>query len=987
MGASKKQTAGWRYYMGMHLGVCHGPVDALVRITSVDRTLYSGNVTASAQININAPDAYGGDAREGGVVGALDVMMGEPTQAANSYLTAQQGASQPAYRGRLTLVFRGGQVACNNYYLKPWVARVRRALQGWDGGAWYPAKAVIALQGGAVQAMNPAHIIYESLTNRAWGMGYPRAALDDAAFTAAADQLYTEGLGLCLLWSRQDTIESFAQTVLDHIGGVLTTDRGTGLFRLDLIRGGYSIPALPVISQADILELTSLEPGGYTGTVNDLTVIWHDPVTDKDGSVSVQALGAIQAAGAVIPKTVQYPGIADPALAARLAQRDLRALATPLKRIQIKVNRKHYARRPGEAVVLALPREGLAQLVCRVGAVNYGSLDSGAIELTLLEDVYALPAQVYVAPAVSAWVPPALTPVALATRRLIEVPYRDLAQQLSAADLSALAADAGYVAALAPRPSGVLAINYDIASKLPAESAYAVRAHGNWVPSATLSAAITAAQTVLPIAAASDMDTVAIGSAALIDDEIMRIDAIDLTALTVTVGRGCADSVPKPHALGARLWCYDAAGGTDPREYALSDVLSVKLLPRTGSAVLDLAAATADTITLAQRAYRPYPPGKLLLNASAYPAAILGAITTAWVPRDRVVQADQLIDTTAAGIGPEAGVTYALTHYGEANTALRTQTGLAVTSDTWLLADEITASALVSPAPARVLVAPAVPDYNATVLADVPVAYWKLNETSGTAAADSSGNALAGTYTGGYTLGSAPPSNAPGAVLLNGSSGYVNCGTPAALNLTAAWTLEAWIYLTATPNGSGIISEAYTGSGNVLYALAFSTAAAGGGSTLMCGFYTGSAWKAVAGPTPSLNAWHHAVATWDGTTLLLYLDGAQVASFAPGVAPVAGNNGIYLGRRWDTTTSPYFPGRIAAAAIYGSALSAARVSAHYSAGIATGAPVWADQPRANGTLRVVLKSTRSALDCAQPHDVTVARAGYGYQFGNYYGGV
>lgn len=111
-----------------------------------------------------------------------------------------------------------------------------------------------------------------------------------------------------------------------------------------------------------------------------------------------------------------------------------------------------------------------------------------------------------------------------------------------------------------------------------------------------------------------------------------------------------------------------------------------------------------------------------------------------------------------------------------------------------------------------------------------------------------------------------------------------------------------------------------------------------------------------------------------------------MASGAPGATPVAGNNGIYLGRRWDTTTAPFFPGGMASAAIYGAALSAARISAHYSAGIAVVA-VLAAQPRANGTLRAVLKSTRSALDCAQPHDVTVARAGWGYQFGNYYGGV
>ncbi|MCH9693841.1 MAG: hypothetical protein K0U72_04970 [Gammaproteobacteria bacterium] len=44
-------------------------------------------------------------------------------------------------------------------------------------------------------------------------------------------------------------------------------------------------------------------------------------------------------------------------------------------------------------------------------------------------------------------------------------------------------------------------------------------------------------------------------------------------------------------------------------------------------------------------------------------------------------------------------------------------------------------------------------DYSAKILADNPVAYWRLGETSGTTAADSSGNSHDLTYTGTYTLG------------------------------------------------------------------------------------------------------------------------------------------------------------------------------------------------------------------------------------------
>lgn len=221
--------------------------------------------------------------------------------------------------------------------------------------------------------------------------------------------------------------------------------------------------------------------------------------------------------------------------------------------------------------------------------------------------------------------------------------------------------------------------------------------------------------------------------------------------------------------------------------------------------------------------------------------------------------------------------------------------------------------------------------YAMEVQADSPVAYWKLDETSGTTAADSVGGNN-GTYTGGYTLNQTGiPSTGRPSVLFNGSSGHVNIGAPAALNLTAAWTLEAWVYLTSTPDGSGIISESYPDSGNVLYELGFGIQA--GGAALEVGYYTGSSWQKVTGSALSLNAGHHVAGTWNGTTLLIYADGVQVATATPTSAPVAGIQTLYLGRSHRDADIRFFPGRIDEVAIYSAALSAARVAAHYNAGI------------------------------------------------------
>src|SRR5262249_54513852 len=84
------------------------------------------------------------------------------------------------------------------------------------------------------------------------------------------------------------------------------------------------------------------------------------------------------------------------------------------------------------------------------------------------------------------------------------------------------------------------------------------------------------------------------------------------------------------------------------------------------------------------------------------------------------------------------------------------------------------------------------PIYSSVVLADNPIGYWRLGETSGPTAFDSSGLGHNGTYTGGVTLG------VPGAIVddpntaarFNGSTGYVAVpGGP--FNMANNFTLEA----------------------------------------------------------------------------------------------------------------------------------------------------------------------------------------------------
>lgn len=703
---SSSQTTGYWYLMMLHFGWALGELDELVEIRGGDRTAWKGHrwtptsydhkrrlqryargadapCLGNERIVINEPNLWGGEKQEGGIVGEFDVMMGGPTQMPNDYLATVMGPQQSGNRGKAGGVFRGGRVGANNPYPKPWAFRVRRALKGWDGSVWYPGKCVIPLAGGQIKAMNPAHILYETLTNRQWGQGEPRALINEASFTAAADTLFTEGFGLCDAFESGERIEDFQQRIIDTIGASLSQSRQNGQYYLDLIRDGYDINTLPVITEDDVLSVEH-EPSLPSESVNQILVEWFDPITRQDRTTTpVQSLGSIQAVGAVVSETHTYRNVPTEDLALRIAGRDLGAKSTPLTRFKLLLNRRRYDLRPGLPVRLQLPSSGFADVVIRTGIIKSGTPTKGEMHLTATQDIYAMPSTVYAKPSPGFYVPSDPTPQPPPHQRAFEAAYVDLAGRLSAADLEALAVESGYLSTLAARPSG-LALNYRLYTRAVGES-FEERTLADWVPTATVIEAADRVATSVTLSGGQDLDAVGPGDAALWGNELCRVVSLNTGSNALVLARGCGDTVPQLHAAGERIWFYGREAGTDGREYLDGETVEAKLLTRTVSAQLDPASATTLSVAMARRAARPYPPGRLRFTDSqvtqvAYPASLTGPIVVSWAHRDRLVQADQLVDTNATSIAAEVGTSYSVSYEQPPGTVVHAVTGLTGTS-------------------------------------------------------------------------------------------------------------------------------------------------------------------------------------------------------------------------------------------------------------------------------------------------------------------
>ena len=219
--------------------------------------------------------------------------------------------------------------------------------------------------------------------------------------------------------------------------------------------------------------------------------------------------------------------------------------------------------------------------------------------------------------------------------------------------------------------------------------------------------------------------------------------------------------------------------------------------------------------------------------------------------------------------------------------------------------------------------------YAATVLADAPYGYWRLGESSGTAAADGSGYAKTGTYTGGYTLaqtgaiGAELDGTSNTAALLNGTTGRVTI--PAIALAGGAITIECWVKMTSAQDGI-VLSQSSSGT----YLRVFAARTPYGQIVTSAG--TGT----VTGTSLTLGVWYHLAITWaTGDNVRLFVNGSQVATSAGTLAGTLTQTGtVEIGSFYGGI---FLNGTVDEAALYNTKLSAARILAHYNAGVSQGA--------------------------------------------------
>jgi hypothetical protein len=128
------------------------------------------------------------------------------------------------------------------------------------------------------------------------------------------------------------------------------------------------------------------------------------------------------------------------------------------------------------------------------------------------------------------------------------------------------------------------------------------------------------------------------------------------------------------------------------------------------------------------------------------------------------------------------------------------------------------------------------------------------------------------------------------ALIFNGTSNYALVPTSTAMNtLTNSITIMAWVYRTGSGSLQAIISRSISGTAqDEWWHLNYRNSKA----RIIFGDVNGVI-NVEGGPTLTRNTWYHIAATYDGTTISLYINGVKYVTsawsgaFAPDTSPVS----------------------------------------------------------------------------------------------------
>lgn len=639
-----------------------------------------------------------------GMIGSLSYLSGHDTQditgltAQESDFTAGGGdlTLNPSYVGQALVVMGSPKSSLSLGFM----IGKNPTLSDYAFGVWAPCVStfganprVFDLLGGDA---NPVCVIADILTNYWNRLGLPTGEIDESNFYAIAQKLEAEQHGFSLILYDANNARSVLDEIMSEISGFLSRDQQTGKYQLRLIRDDYNPSLLPIFNEDNIIELQQYSTSTYQETFNEVRVIYTDRFENfTTRPVVAHDTGNIQMQGRIRSVTLNYPGITHPALAAKVAARELFVLSVPLAKLRIKVTRDAYALIPGDLIKVTWPDYGLTNVIFRVQRSDLGQPGDEAIILDCILDRFGLDRSVYQPQ--PTWPVAQEIPLPILIRKDQEAPRWFLTWAAFQGEIPSLTTSRLWRYVVASQPNSAVfraritrddGINvfYD-SPDVPYPGAFEVASdyQRELDPYDTTTGLIIqglVSEEGLQTATAFDIQNQG-KNLILVDDEIMAYESFtDLGGGVLrlnNVWRGLLDTPATRHSAGARGYLLSSAGETETQYIGGNTLITgesnikVKEMPRLGSISLEEDLIDFDRVLNAYgtqlvkgRTNLPYPVADLcaILDTAATSgftekAPLLVAEGTLLVWKNRDYERGSITRGDAADEVPLVAVQYA----------------------------------------------------------------------------------------------------------------------------------------------------------------------------------------------------------------------------------------------------------------------------------------------------------------------------------------
>jgi hypothetical protein len=239
--------------------------------------------------------------------------------------------------------------------------------------------------------------------------------------------------------------------------------------------------------------------------------------------------------------------------------------------------------------------------------------------------------------------------------------------------------------------------------------------------------------------------------------------------------------------------------------------------------------------------------------------------------------------------------------------------------------------------------------YSDLILAEPSLqSYWRLGETVGSVTVADSKGSVTGTPGSGITLGGASLLTSDAldtcALVVNVANGHIAFGDVYPFTGTATYSFEAWIKpdAAALSNNGFLVDNRSSGGADGWY---LRVLAAGG-------IRSGRVLAAAEDQSQSADGLveaggrYHTLTTYDGSTLLVYLNGAQVATIGSSKVLTDPVSAFWVGE--SQPSGNRCSGLVDEVAVYNTNLSPSAILEHLSAGLASDETITVQYARGSG---------------------------------------